>query len=66
VNGRRDTERDQRDDGLIAFPVAAATSIVDIRYGRSFDDIAGDAVSGTSILLLGSLVLRERRRKSTA
>jgi hypothetical protein len=66
VNGKLETERDKRDDGLVAFPVHTATSIVDIRYGRSFDDIAGDAVSGTGILLLGSLVLRERRRKSTA
>jgi hypothetical protein len=63
VNGKLDTERDQRDDGLIAFPVSAATSIVEIRYARSFDNIAGDAVSISGLLVLGLLMFREWRRQ---
>lgn len=45
VNQHLETERDQRDDGLIAFGVPAGNSRVDIQYARGWDDIVGDGVS---------------------
>jgi hypothetical protein len=66
LNSRIDGERDQRDDGLIAFAVPAGTSNVEVRYARAFDDVAGDGVSLISVLTLGALSFRKRTPSAAA
>lgn len=58
LNGKEDTERDQRDDGLIAFSVPAGRSTISMRYVRGFDDLAGDALSMATALVLAALGFR--------
>ena len=60
VNDHVVTERRQRDDGLIAVPIAAGLSHVEIEYARTPDRTAGEAISAIS--LLGLAWSRKRRR----
>jgi cytochrome bd-type quinol oxidase subunit 2 len=66
VNSRVDAEREQRDDGLIAFAVPAGTSRIDIRYARGFDALAGDGVSLISAVALSAAWLRKPRPSALA
>ena len=63
LNQHLDTERDQRDDGLIAFAVPAGNSRVDIRYARGWDDIVGDGVSLIAVVILVAVA---RPKRTTA
>ena len=63
LNQHLDSERDQRDDGLIAFGVPAGNSKVDIRYARGWDDMVGDGVSLIAIVTL--LAIAGPKRKAT-
>ncbi|HKO18531.1 MAG TPA: hypothetical protein VJU82_06560, partial [Acidobacteriaceae bacterium] len=57
------TERDQRDDGLIAFAVPQGISAIDIRYIRGLDDLAGDGISLIAVFaLLAALSKRNTSR----
>jgi hypothetical protein len=50
LNGAVDATGEQRTDGLIAIPIPAGTSTLDIRYVRSNDQTFGDAVSLLALL----------------
>ena len=60
VNGGVHKERERRDDGLIAVPVPAGTSTIDIRYSHMPDEVAGGALSVGSVAVLVLLRRRER------
>jgi hypothetical protein len=63
LNGSLDSARDRRTDGLIAFPIPAGPSTIDIRYAHTRDQTLGDAVSLLALLLLLALpaMLRSQR-----
>ena len=61
VNGRVDTDRVQRDDGLIALALPAGRAKIDIRYRRMPDEIVGDALTPVSLLIVVLLEVRRRR-----
>jgi len=63
VNGRVDTDRVPREDGLIAFPVPAGGATIDLRYRRMRDDIVGDGITPVSLLIL--LLLEVRRERAS-
>jgi hypothetical protein len=52
-------QQDQRDDGLIAIPIPAGPSTIDIAYAHTQDQTLGDIVSVLSLILL--VTLRRRR-----
>ena len=52
LNGKTDAERQQRDDGLIAFAIPAGASTIDIRYAQMPDQTVGDAVTLLALALL--------------
>jgi hypothetical protein len=62
-NGTPITNRLQRDDGLIALPIPAGPSTIDITYAQTMDQTAGDIISLASIAFL-ALFLSRRRTKS--
>ena len=63
-NGSLITTRDQRDDGLIAFPIPAGQSLIVITYAKAFDQTLGDAIS--LIALTALLLLLFRKPKSVS
>jgi hypothetical protein len=52
LNGALITTREQRDDGLIAFPVPAGTSTITIAYVQAIDQTIGDIISLAALALL--------------
>jgi hypothetical protein len=60
LNGALVTTRLQRDDGLLAIPVSAGPSTIDITYTHTLDQTLGNIISIISIALL----LLTQRRKS--
>jgi hypothetical protein len=62
-NGSPITQRDQRDDGLIAFPIPAGPSLIAITYGQTLDQTIGDAIS---LLALVGLPITLRLKPSRA
>jgi hypothetical protein len=58
LNGTPITERLQRDDGLVAIPIPAGPSTIDIHYAQSPDQTLGDILSLTSLALLLFFLLR--------
>jgi hypothetical protein len=60
LNGAPTTTHEQRDDGLIAIPIPAGPSTIDITYAHTLDQTIGDAISLTSLAFL----LFNLRRKS--
>jgi hypothetical protein len=61
LNGVVVSDREQRDDGLIAVPLAAGPARVDISYAQLPDQIVGDSV--TVISLGGFVLLLVRKRR---
>jgi len=59
-NGAPDAAREQRDDGLIAFPIPAGASTIDIGYARTRDQTLGDAVSLLALVFYVYTVRRNR------
>jgi hypothetical protein len=51
-NGTPITDHLQRDDGLIAFPIPAGPSTIDIHYAQTLDQTLGDVLSLASLGLL--------------
>ena len=51
-NGVVEATRKKRADGLIALPIPAGSSTIDVRYGHMTDEIAGDAVTLLAFLIL--------------
>ncbi len=52
LNGNPITDRDQRDDGLLALPVPAGPSTLSIAYTQTLDQTLGDAITLVSLCLL--------------
>ena len=63
-NGTLITQHLQRDDGLLAIALPAGTSVVDVRWHRTWDQILGDVLSLLALLGLGALLLRSRTIKA--
>ena len=61
VNGSAANTHEQRDDGLIAVPIPAGPSTIDITYAHTLDQTLGDGISLISLTLL----LFTLRRKSS-
>jgi hypothetical protein len=59
LNGTPIATRMQRKDGLIAFPIPAGLSTLDVAYTHSLDQTLGDAVSLASIAFLAIFVFRQ-------
>jgi len=51
-NGLIEPTRKKRTDGLIALPIPAGSSTIDVRYGHMADEIVGDAVTGLAFVIL--------------
>ncbi len=62
INHRVVTTRMQRDDGLVAIPLPAGTSHLDIEYVVSRDEIAGRAISAASLGILVFVLIDRRKR----
>ena len=60
-NGHLDTDREQRDDGLIALDLPAGKWTIDVRYARTTDQTVGDAVSLLVLLILLWLLIGRRK-----
>jgi hypothetical protein len=58
LNGTPITDHLQRDDGLVAIPIPAGPSTIDIHYAQSPDQTLGDILSLTSLALLLFFLLR--------
>lgn len=61
-NGTLDTDREQRDDGLIALPVPLGNSVIDVRYAHTTDQTLGDLVTLLAFLVLLPLLFTHRTR----
>jgi hypothetical protein len=64
VNGKPVTSLANRKDGLIALPVAAGPSTIEIRWSTTPDVLNGRAISLASLALLAALWIAERRLKA--
>jgi hypothetical protein len=62
LNGTAITDHLQRDDGLIAFPIPASPSTIDIDSIQTPDQTVGDILSVLSLALLLFLLLRTHRK----
>lgn len=63
-NGKQVTERDERDDGLIAIPVPAGKSSIAITYAHTLDQTIGDSLTTISLLIFFALLTFHRKRQS--
>ncbi|MGA1981131.1 MAG: hypothetical protein ABSG84_01550 [Acidobacteriaceae bacterium] len=52
LNGALDPTRARRPDGLIAIPIPAGASTIDIRYAHTLDQTLGDAITLLALLFL--------------
>jgi hypothetical protein len=57
-NGSLITDHLQRDDGLIALPIPAGSSTIDIHYAQTLDQTLGDILSLMSLALLLFFLIR--------
>jgi hypothetical protein len=62
LNGEVDPVREQRDDGLIAIPVPAGASTIDIHYAHTEDETIGDAIT---LFALGLFIFTLRATQSS-
>jgi len=60
LNGSIDSARADRDDGLIALPIPAGASTIDIRYAHTRDQTLGDGITLLALLLLLVLLATHR------
>jgi hypothetical protein len=63
LNGSIDSARSGRGDGLIALPIPAGASTIDIRYAHTRDQTLGDAVSLLALLVLLALPAMRRSQR---
>jgi hypothetical protein len=59
-NGELLTTHLQRDDGLLAVPLPAGSSSIDVRWDRTWDEWLGDAITFLALGMLGALFVRSR------
>jgi hypothetical protein len=62
LNGTPITPHIQRDDGLIALPISAGPSTIDINYARMPDQTFGDLITVIALIAL-AILLTIRRKK---
>ena len=62
LNGSIDSARSARVDGLIALPIPAGASNIDIRYAHTRDQTLGDAISLLALALFAFELGKERIR----
>jgi hypothetical protein len=60
LNGTPIATRIQRNDGLIAIPLSAGPSTIDITYTQTVDQTIGDIISLSSIALLSAFAFRNQ------
>jgi hypothetical protein len=65
-NGGLVTQHLQREDGLLAIALPAGTSVIEVRWHRTWDQMLGDLLSVLALLALGALLLRSRTIKPDA
>jgi hypothetical protein len=65
LNGSPDSNRDQRDDGLIALPVPAGPSTMTITYAHTLDQTIGNTISLLALVSLFFLLRRKSQSHST-
>ena len=58
------TTREERDDGLIAIPIPAGPSTIDIAYAHTLDQTLGDILTALSLILLVTALFTHRRGRS--
>jgi hypothetical protein len=63
LNGTPITPRIQRDDGLIALPISAGPSTIDINYARMPDQTVGDLITAIALITL-AVLLASRKKKN--
>jgi hypothetical protein len=61
VNGTPAAPLTNREDGLIAIPVAAGPSTIEVRWSTTPDVLLGREISLASLVLLAGFWIRERR-----
>ncbi len=61
-NGQTDSDRLRRDDGLMAIPLPAGPSHIDVAWHRGWDNYAGDALSLAALVTLIFLRRRDSER----
>ena len=66
LDGTVNAQRIPRRDGLIALPVPAGASMVEIRYGQMFDQTLGDGITLLALALLLWLLYAGWMRQRTA
>lgn len=59
-NGALVTQHLERDDGLLAVELPSGSSIIDICWHRTWDQVLGDILSACALLLLGIVFMRSR------
>jgi hypothetical protein len=64
INGKPPISLPTREDGLIAIPVAAGPSTIDVRWSTTTDVSSGRWISLASLILLAGLWIVERRGKA--
>ncbi len=63
-NGSPWSEREHRDDGLLAVPLPSGDSVINIRWQRSWDQNVGFVITAFALLALGTLLARSRKIKA--
>jgi hypothetical protein len=63
VNGTTVTTHIQRDDGLIALPISAGPSTIDINYAHMPDQTFGNLITAIALIIL-AILLASRRKKT--
>jgi hypothetical protein len=61
LNGVLDITREPRDDGLVAIPIPAGPSTLDVRYAHTLDQMLGDTITLLALALFLITLRRERR-----
>ena len=61
LNGTPMRKREHRDDGLLALPLPSGSSVVDVKWERSWDQNLGTSISLCALLVLGGLLMRSRK-----
>jgi hypothetical protein len=64
LNGIPITDHIQRDDGLIALPIPAGPSTVEITYAQTLDQTLGDIISLVALAFLLFMLSRKSQKIS--
>jgi hypothetical protein len=65
-NGSVATQHLHRDDGLLAIALPAGSSVIEVRWHRTWDQILGNVLSLLALFVVGALLVRSRTIKPDA